>query len=262
MAFNTAQYQAAIDDLTAGLTKLSGKIQEVPPAVDAATNHWYILSEVADAIRWLGDKLMELGSWILDKLKELLEGAAAPVLLFVKAWDWQDVRDLANGVAANIKPDQLTASDLWHGSAASAYSKQIPPQGNAASRIGTMADKTATALEVCAGAGLAFYLALGIILVKFIAAFITALVALGSVVFSEAGAALIVEEAGVNTGLILAAVGALLTLLGAQATQMTTLHGEANDPTNFPGGHWPDATPGRFSDATVTDGDADWSLQA
>src|SRR5262249_7448981 len=140
--------------------------------------------------------------------------------------------------------------------------EQIPPQSNAAARIGSMADKTASALEACAVIGLAFYAALGVILVKFIIAFIVALVAFGSAVFSWAGAALIVEEAGVNTGMIIAAVGALVAALGAQAVQMTTLHGEANDPTSFPGSHWPDATPGRFSDATVADGDADWSLQS
>ena len=127
--------------------------------------------------------------------------------------------------------------------------------------IGTLSDKTAVALNTCAVAGAAFYLALVVVLIKFIAATITALVALGSVVFSWAGAALIVEEAAVNTGMSIAAVGGLVAVLGAQASQMVVLHGEAIDGSTFPGGHWPDATPGQFSDATVKDGDADWSLQ-
>jgi hypothetical protein len=42
---------------------------------------------------------------------------------------------------------------------------------------------------------------------------------------------------------------------------MVVLHGEAIDASTFPAGHWPNATPAQFSDATVTDGDADWSLQ-
>jgi hypothetical protein len=41
---------------------------------------------------------------------------------------------------------------------------------------------------------------------------------------------------------------------------MVTLHGETVDSKTFPDGHWPDPAPGQYSDATVTDGDADWSI--
>jgi hypothetical protein len=133
--------------------------------------------------------------------------------------------------------------------------------GEAAARIGAISDKTAMALTVCAASGLAFYLALGIILVKFIVAMATAIVALGSVVFSWAGAGLLVEEAAVNTGLIIGAITTLVALLGAQATQMSVLHGEAGDGGVFSGGRWPTAVTGDFSDATVTDGTASWSIQ-
>jgi hypothetical protein len=262
MTFSVAQYQATIDDLTSGLTKLSGKIDEVPPVVSAATNHWYIPQEVTDAIVWIGEKMIELGTWILNKINELMQGALAPVMMFGAAWDWQDVRGMVNGVAGNLKPEQLTVGRLWHGPAADAYARQIKPQADAATRIGTMSDKAASSLTICAVSGLAFYVALGVILIKFTIAFIVALTALGSAVFSWAGAELIVEEAAVNTGMIIAAASALTAVLGAQASQMVTLHGEAKDPNNFPTGHWPDATPGQFSDATVTDKDADWSLRS
>ena len=58
------------------------------------------------------------------------------------------------------------------------------------------------------------------------------------------------------------AVTALITSLGIQASQLVTLHGEALDRSAFPGGRWPDAVAGRYADATVTDGDAGWSLRA
>jgi hypothetical protein len=79
-------------------------------------------------------------------------------------------------------------------------------------------------------------------------------------VFSWAGAAIIVEEAGVNSALIWAAIGSLTAALATQAPQLISLHGEAIDNSFFPGGHWPDPVTSAFSDATVTDGDADWSL--
>jgi hypothetical protein len=261
MGFSTAQYEAAINKLTLGLDDLSAKLQQVGPTAEAAATRWYIPRSVADDIIWLGEKILELGSWLLDKISELLKGAAAPVVMFTTAWDWEDMRGLASGVAGQLLPEALTVGRTWHGTAADAYSKQIKPQSDAAARIASMADKTALTLTACAVAGLAFYIALGVILVKFIAALVAALAALGTAVFSWAGAALIVEEAGVNTGLVIAAVAALTTVLSAQATQMVVLHGEAVDAGTFPAGQWPNATPGQFSDATVTDGDADWSLQ-
>jgi hypothetical protein len=260
MEFSVAQYQSVIDDLSAGLSTLTEKIGEVPAAVTGATHHWYIPEPVAQALEWLGRRLMELGRWVLDKLTELLKGAAAPVTFAMAAWDWETVRGMAYGVAGHLTPTELTVDQYWHGLAADAYHDRIQPQADAAARISSMADRTATSLNVCAVSALAFYVALGVILVKFIAAFITALAAFASAVFSAAGVALIVEEAGVNTGMIVAAVGALLAVLGAQASQMVALHGEAVDPDKFPGGHWPNATPGVFSDATVMDGDAKWSL--
>jgi hypothetical protein len=261
MAFSTAQYDATINKLSAGLTDLSAKLKEVGPTVQAATSRWYVTQSVADDLVWLGNKILELGSWVLHKLEELLKGAAAPVTFFFTARDWEDARGLATGVSGQLKPELLGVGRVWHGTAADAYVKQIKPQSDAAARVGTIADKTATALYTCAVAGLAFYVALAVILIKFIAATITALAALGSLVFSWAGAALIVEEAAVNTGMIIAAVSGLVAVLGAQASQMVVLHGEAIDASTFPAGRWPNATPAQFSDATVTDGDADWSLQ-
>lgn len=95
-----------------------------------------------------------------------------------------------------------------------------------------------------------------VILVKFIAAMAAAIAAFGTAVFSWAGAALVVEEAGVNSGLIWAAIGAL----GTQAQQLIGLHGETIDNSTFPGGHWPDPIAGSFNDGSVKDGHADWSL--
>ncbi|KOX08629.1 MULTISPECIES: hypothetical protein [Micromonospora] len=262
MSFTLAQYEATMDKLSSKMTDLSDKLDKVDPTVRRAVDRWFITQGIADRLIWVGNKLLELGSAILDKIAELLKGAAAPVTFFFTASEWQGVRGLATDVSGELKPEQLGVARVWHGQAADAYIKQIKPQSDAAARIGVIADKTATALNTCAVAGLAFYVALAVILTKFIIATIAALAALGSVVFSWAGAALIVEEAAVNTGMIIAAVSTLTAVLGAQASQMVALHGEAIDASAFPGGNWPDAAPGHFSDATVTDGDADWSLQS
>lgn len=261
MSFSTAQYEATIDRINAGMQDLSAKIGQVAPAANAAVNHWYIPDFVKDAIIWCAEKIIELAKWLWDKFVELLKGAAAPVYMFLHALDWQDVRGLATGVQGTLRADQLSADDHWKGAAADAYVAAIKPQSDAAGKIGTIADKTAQALIICAVASLAFYVALGVILIKFIAAMATAIAAFGSAVFSWAGAALVVEEAAVNTALVTAAVTTLLAALGAQAQQLTVLKGELVDASTFPGGNWPDATTGNYSDATVTDGDADWSFE-
>jgi hypothetical protein len=180
------------------------------------------------------------------------------------AFEWQDVRGLATTVGGQLKPFVLTTvGNTWRGPAATAYGKVILPQGAAADRIGAVSDKVSTALQLCAAAGLVFYLAIAAILVKFIAAMVTCIAAFGSAVFSWAGAALIVEEAGVNSALIWAAITALSAALVTQGQQLITVHGELKEVTALPGnagGHWPNATTGGYNDGTVTDGDADWSL--
>lgn len=261
MGLSEVQYRQVIDSIYSGLGELSVKIQQVGPVAETAANRWYVPPATAEAIIWLGDKMIELASAILAKVQELIAGAYAPAMMFKYAWEWQDIRILATGVAGELQPGALSVDRRWTGDAADAYVGAITPQSEAAARIGAISDKTAMALTVCAASGLAFYVAVGIILVKFIVAMATAIVALGSVVFSWAGAGLIVEEAAVNTGLIIGAITALVALLGAQATQMSVLHGEAGDGGVFSGGRWPTAVTGDFSDATVTDGTANWSIQ-
>lgn len=260
MAFNEAQFQATIDKINSGLRDLSTKIGEVMPAAQAGVDHWYIPGPVKDAVLWLANKAVDLAKSIWDKIVEILKGVAAPVLFFKYAFDWEDVRGLASGVGSELKPEVLTASQRWKGDAATAYGKIIKPQGDAAARIATVSDKVALALGICAAAGLMFYVAIGVILVKFIIAMVGVVVALGSVAFSWAGVALAVEEAGVNTGMIIAAVTTLGAALGTQAQQLIALHGETVDNATFPGGKWPDPLTGSYNNASVKDGHAHWSL--
>lgn len=247
VAFSNAQFQETVNKLNNGMDQLSNKIAEVPPAANAAMDHWYIPGFIKDAIRWLAEKITELATWIWNKIKEVLAGIAAPVSFFSYAFDWQDIRGIASGVTGRLKPEAMAATRSWTSPAGATYGKIIKPQGDAANKISTISDKTATALQICAGIGLTFYVAIAVILLKFIAAMVTAIAAFGSGVFSWAGAALVVEEAGVNSGLIWAAIGALTAALGTQAQQLVGLHGEAIDNSTFPGGHWPDPITGAYS---------------
>ncbi len=211
-------------------------------------------------MRQLAEKTISLARQVWETIVEVLKGVAAPVLFFKGAFDWEDVRGLATDIAGELKPDVLRGSQQWRGAAAEAYRSVIGPQGNAAARVGVLADKIVTTLNLCAFAGLAFYVAIGLILAKFLVTMAAVIAALASVAFSWAGVVLAVEEAGIDTGMIVTAVTTLVLLLGAQAEQLAALHGEAMDHGSFPGGRWPDPVTGAFDSTTVAGARAGWSL--
>lgn len=259
--FSRAQFEAVISDITAGLGTLSDHLDRIGPAATAAANRWYVPPAVSEAMLALAAKIVEIGREVLRLLSDMLKGALAPIFMFSDAWQWMDLRGAASGVASALTQQHLVVDDSdWSGKARDAYVDSVASHSSAAAQIGSIASKAATSLNVCAAAGATFYITLAIVLAKLIAATIAAVAAFGSAVFAPAGAALILEEAGVNTAIIATALTTLVGFLTVQAATMVDLHGEAVDSTAFPAGRWPSPNTGTFSDATVTDGDADWSL--
>lgn len=241
-AFSVTQYQSVMDKITSGVNTVSqDKLPELTSATNSLLGKWYIPSAVKDAVKWLVDEIIHIAEAVLEKIGELLKGAAAPAYLFEYAWKWGDIEGAATGVAAEITPETVTPKD-WEGGAAKAYANAIAPQSQAAAQIGSIATPTIVSLTTSAAAGLAFYVALAIILFQLIASLVAAIAAVGTIIFSWAGLGMVVADAGVSTGMIIAAVTTLAALLGAQAAQMAVLHGEAENSTGFPGGRWPVAT--------------------
>lgn len=261
MEFSKAQFEAVLADITAGLSTLSDNLDRVGPAATAAANRWYVPPPVADAILSLANEIIDIGQELLRLFVDVLKGSIAPILMFHDAWQWMDVRGAASGVASALTQHHLVVDDSdWSGKARDAYVNSVASHGAAAARIGSIASSTSTSLIGCALAGSTFYVTLAIVLAKLIVATAAAVAAFGSAVFSPVGAALVLEEAGVNTAIIGTALTTLGVFLAAQAGAMVALHGEAVDAGAFPSGDWPSANSGTFGDATVTDGDADWSL--
>ncbi|MBT2385237.1 hypothetical protein [Streptomyces sp. ISL-11] len=244
MSFNAAQFEITIDQLKSGLDKLTKKLNELNHKATATANKWYVPHAVGKALMWAVKKVMQVGSWVLNKIGEFLKGAVAPVMMYRDATEWQgkDIRGKASGVAGNTAPEALAAPKHWKGEGADAYTGAVKGQPTAATQIETSSDKIAGALTASAVAGVAFYIALAVFLVQFIAAVIAAIAATGSVVFSWAGAGLMIGETAVGYAVIGAAVAALTAVLAIQAQNMAVVEGEANDNSTFPGGHWPTAT--------------------
>jgi hypothetical protein len=263
MTFSVAQYETVLAKITTGVQELSGKLQDIGPAAATAADNAFIPSWVAARVVQLADELVSLGKSLLAAILDVLKFAFAPVLMFNTSFEWGDVRGVASGIASDLNETSASRAigDYWTGQAADAYGRAVQPQADAAARISTVAKETATTLAYCASAGMAFYLAVAAVVVKFTLALIAGIAAMGTVVFSLFGVAEVITMAGVSAGELGLAAGAVITFLGFQAQQMSSLHGDANDITAFPDGHWPDGTPGRYADSTVTDGDADWSVR-
>ncbi|WP_250000232.1 hypothetical protein [Actinoplanes sp. M2I2] len=252
-----------ITEIEAGLKTFEGQLAQVVPAANSATNHWYVPPPVAQGFKWIAEKTVEVGTAILNWFLDLLKGAVAPIFMFVDSWRWMDIKGKANGVSTDLTAQNLVVDDTdWSGTARDAYLAAAGAQSAAAARVGSIAGATSLNLLACAGAGLAFYIVLAGVLAKLIAALAVSIAGMSSGIFTAPGIALFLEEAGVNTAIVVTAVSTLAAFLGAQVTAMITLHGDAVDPTSFPNGVWPKANAGQYSDATVKDGDADWSLRS
>lgn len=262
MTFSTAQFEATLAEIESGMATFAANLGKIPPAAQEAAGRWYIPDPVAEAITWLATTTVELGQEILNWLRDLVKGAIAPIYLAIDGFAWLEVRSKANLVAANLTDQNLSIDNSdWSGKARDAYRTATSAQAAAATRIGSIATSAATTLIGCAAAGAAFYVTLAGVLVKLIAATVVIIGAYGSVAFSWAGAALMLEEAGVNTAIIATAVLTLTAFVGTQVGTMAVLHGEAIDPASFPNRAWPRSNTDQYSDATVKDGDADWSLK-
>ncbi|MGP4014251.1 hypothetical protein [Saccharopolyspora sp. 5N708] len=257
--FSEAQFGTVIDQLTAGTEELNRQIARIGPAAASAIESGWVSQPVKDAIEWCAQELEEAASEFYRVIVDLLKAAIAPVLMYQRAWEWQNLRGQASGVADCLTPEALNVDNKWHGEAATAYAKTIKRHSKAAARIAAIASRIVGSLVFCASAGLAFYVALGFVVAKYIQTIVVAIAAIESGVFSLGGAVLFVAETAVDSALTGALVVGLVTLIGIQVEEMIALHGEAVDPAGFPDG-WPKPGTTPFNDATVTDGDADWSL--
>jgi hypothetical protein len=261
MAFNLAQYEATVQRLESGLAELSRLVQQLPTVAAAAAGRFYMTDAMSYSLIQLSRTLAGAGGYAVARVVDLMQGAAAPILLIRDIGTWGDVRGISTAFVGELQPAALSVDYYWQGRAAEAYKAVIPAHSAAAARIGVMADKTQTALGWSVSAALAFYAGLLVVVLQLIVAFVGVLAILGTVAFSWVGLALAVKKAGLGAIEIATLCGLLATALGTQVVQLGNLHSEAVDASAFPGGHWPGSLTDRYSDATVTDGDAEWSIE-
>ncbi len=251
-------YLGVMDEAGVGLRRFREIVDALPAAAARALAPWYVPASVRAVVSGLVDEAVAAARDVAALIGELLAGAAAPVTLFRLAWRWRDIAGTASDVTATLA-DQRT--DAWAGSASQAYAAATAAQGRASAQLGTVAGGVAANLAECASAAVPFYLALAVVVARLVAAAVTAAAAFGTAVLSLAGIELILTEALGGLATVSALLSTLGVCLAAQARGLVGLHGLAVDHTAYPGGRWPGPHTDSYADATVTDGDADWSLR-
>ena len=260
MDFDPVEYQRAIDIIRTQLAHIPDLIAQLHDAAVTAARQPGVVGSVAAGMLGLAAPIDPTAAAVLTPLGDAPPGGAAPVMMFDYAWRWMDQRGAASTVQGVLRPDQLPVRSHWKGVAADRYATAVTSQSSAAGRVATASGAAAGTLLICAGSGIAFYIALSVIVFRLVRGLMIAIAAFASEAFSWAGVLIAVEESGLAVGLIVAAIAALGAVLASQATTMTTLHGELVDNSQFHKGHWPRAVADSYSDATVTDGDAKWSV--
>ncbi|MBB2945347.1 hypothetical protein FB565_005080 [Actinoplanes lutulentus] len=251
-----------ISEIEQGTKTFEAKLAEVIPAADRVSSQWYVGEVLGDLLQWIARRTVEVGTEILNFILDVLKGATAPVFMFIDAYKWIDFKATANGVSTDVTVQNLVInSSDWSGQGHDAYLNAAAAQSTAAGRIGSIAKTASDNLLLCAGAGLAFYILVAGVVAKLIVEVVAATTAISTAVFSAVGAMIFLESGVVNVTAIVTALGLLSAFLGTQVNALVTLHGEAADPTSFPNGAWPKSNSAQYSDGTVKDGDADWSLK-
>ncbi|MFD3706887.1 hypothetical protein ACFWUP_27430 [Nocardia sp. NPDC058658] len=269
MTFDVATYQAVMKELEKYLTKLRNSISiEIPDALEVAKNLPFIslIPGQIQLLEWCATLMVDVCEWLLEKLLEILKGMLAPYYMYMRSRDWNDVRATVTSVQSTVDPNNLAAVRLWKGTAQQSYMRTATTQSAAAGKIGEVADKTKTALLQSAAAGLVFYIAIALVVQKFLSALALDIGLMAAGFTAAGGVADFLKTTGLTTAQITAAVAALGVIIGQQGTALSDLEGLKSDNGTFPDGAdgkpvWPDSLASTFSDASVDgDGESKWRL--
>ncbi|WP_338772030.1 hypothetical protein V7968_11845 [Nocardia vulneris] len=263
MDVSVAQMQQIAQDLIDKVEELSGLPDKILDNFTSAAN-----SAIVRFVLRNGDEIIELGTKFANAVKELwndfieaLKGLAAPGFFISTSHDWTSFAAKANRMAGELEDTAVKVDSYWQGSAASAYGTAITPQRVAMARIGTIANAARSSMITIGTAGIAFYASLlGIGVALVIEATMEALAAGTGIGAIPAGVAGLLTAAKF-AALVTAAITGMVTIINSELTQAQALQVELDNPQGFPSGHWPTTGAAGFSDATVKDGDADWSVK-
>lgn len=256
-----ADINKVAEDLIEKVEQICAMPQQIVDKYDDVARSLFVrlVLRISEKIVEWGQKFADAVKRAGEKLVEILKGIAAPGFFIATSFDWADVSTTASTLGADLQSEKVTLNETWAGTGATAYRTVTPSHSAAAARIGTMANTTRLAMLQCGIAGVAFYAsalaAASVFITEVIAEVAAAGTGVGAIPAAIAG---VLSTTKVIT-LITVALTALSALILAQVNNIQNVDVEARSGLAFPDGAWPKAATGRYDDATVLDGDADWS---
>lgn len=236
-----AQYRVAVQRFEAGFHRLAGLIDH--PVLRA---HPDVLSS---------------GRQLISTLRGYLRGANGPFRVIGTIDGWGEVRGLVSSVSGDLQQAMVSVDYFWKGRAADAYRAIVPPHPFAALRTGFLADRAQSALGWSVGAATAFYIGLVGVVIQLIFVIQGVVAAASTVVLSGPAVSVGAGQLALTAAEVVVFVGLFFAVVTTQIAQVGNLLSEAEDQVAFPDGQWPPSTTAHYTDATVTDGDAEWSLE-
>ncbi|WP_157110275.1 hypothetical protein [Nocardia anaemiae] len=263
MTPSTAQIEQTVQDLIDKVEELSAVPNTIrnsfSDAADTAIVR-YVL-HIGDEIREIGNKFADAISSLWSDFVDALKGFAAPGYFIATSFDWVDVAKAANTMASDLEDTAVKVDGYWQGTAATAYGNAIAAQRTAVARVGSISNAARSAMITVGTAGVAFYASLlGVaisVVVEATAECIAAGTGIGAIPAGIAG----LITAAKFAALVTAAITGTIAIVNSVVTQAQALQVELDNPQGFPSGHWPVSGSGAYNDATVKDGDADWSVK-
>lgn len=223
------------------IAQLEEKIQALQNKLDS------ILSKIPWGLGWIADKIHDGWNSLVGKLDEFwswvdetFNNAGSPSRLSEAAQSWNEhVGGPVSSQSGVVDAGQLTADDLWSGTAADAYRQAVSPQKAAMDKVkSSLCDGVFQALDKMQSAIIIFWTAFAAGVAACIVGFIGAL-ASAATIFGAPASPFI--AGGAVLVLMAALGGGMLKLKADINSSKGILTGKLNDLSAFPGGRWPKA---------------------
>jgi hypothetical protein len=225
---------------------------------DLMGGYWFV-GGVVDAWAWIQRNIegfiYQLGVTVLD--------APVPIRFWECANGWTAVRGDVTLVSSDLSDGNpmRTIHNHWTGFAANNYYRIVPLHQAAANELGTVADKVQQALGWTAEAAAAYYLTVLGQTLALVATLVAAGIGMASLVGIPEALAAIAAEVGLALSALATSLVAASSAYSWSKVFVYNLRSELNNNAAFPAGSWPSSQSEGYKDATVTDGDAEWSLR-
>lgn len=197
---------------------------------------------------------------ILEKLKEIAEGIAAPILFLGYSNDWGSAKNCATDAMTTQYGQATQMFGTWEGRAATLYRNSRDAQYTALKSMEALCQNVSDVMVELAAAGWTLYTEIAKLVLQFISDVVAAASKLPTIISTGEGVSEIIDMVtGLQKDLVdFIAIGGDFLIL--QRAKAQSLAGWESSLEGIPYGRWPAATADTFANGTVTDGVNSWSV--